>query len=226
MLAKTLVLTFHGLNKPIVSIEEGAEHYFVSEEIFRRTISSLDALEARSGCRILVTFDDGNLSDYEIGMPVLLDAGRKGHFFVLAGRIGQQGYLSGAQMREMVAAGMAIGSHGWDHVDWRKLDAEGRQREYFDARRRIEDETGVAVREAAIPFGAFDHQVLHDLKGADYEHVNTSTSGLCHDSSWFRPRWSATRHFVPEQDLPPRLDWRCILKGTAYAQLRRLRYRI
>lgn len=226
MLARSLVLTFHGLNEPIVPMEEGAEKYFVPEKTYERAISSLGELENRSGCRISITFDDGNLSDYEIGVPRLLDAGRTGHFFVLAGRIGQQGFLSGMQMREMIAAGMTIGSHGYDHVDWRKLDGAGRQREYFDARRRIEDEIGIEVAEAAVPFGAFDRQVLQDLKAAGYKRVLTSTAGLCYDRSWFQPRWSVMRDFAPDRDLLPRLGLMPMAKGTAYALLRRLRYRI
>lgn len=226
MLARSLVLTFHGLNEPIVPMEEGAERYFVSQSCFERTISSLDELESHSGCLISVTFDDGNLSDYDIGVPRLLDAGRTGQFFVLAGRIGQKGFLSGAQMREMIACGMTIGSHGYDHVDWRKLDGAGRQREYFDARRRIEDVIGIEVNRVAIPFGAFDRRVLHGLKAAGYERVYTSTAGLCLESSWFQPRWSVRRGFSPDRDLPRRLGPVSIAKGTAYALLRRLRYRI
>lgn len=226
MLTKTLVLTFHGIGEPVVPLSEGEGRYFVPVEIYRRTIAALDGLEKRSGCRIPVTFDDGNLSDYAVGVPALLDAGRTGEFFVLAGRIGQQGYLSGPQIRDMVASGMKIGSHGWDHVDWRKLDEAGRQREFYDARRRIEDEAGVPVREAAIPFGAFDPAVLACLKSAGYRQVSTSTSGMSYEKAWFRPRWSVMDTFSPERDLPPRLTFSKVLKGTAYAQLRRLRYRI
>ncbi|MBD8892427.1 polysaccharide deacetylase family protein [Roseibium litorale] len=226
MLTTNLAITFHGIGEPIVPLSEGEGRYFVPVETYRRTIACLDKLEQQSGCRVVVTFDDGNLSDYEAGVPALLDAGRSGEFFVLAGRIGQQGYLNGEQIREMVASGMKIGSHGWDHIDWTKLDEAGRQREFHDARRRIEDEAGVPVLTAAIPFGAFDPLVLSSLKAAGYSQVSTSTSGMGYRDAWFRPRWSVQQDFSPERDLPPRMSFKQILKGTAYAQLRRLRYRI
>ncbi|SHL32430.1 polysaccharide deacetylase family protein [Roseibium suaedae] len=226
MLTKNLAITFHGIGEPVVHLSEGEGRYFVSADIYRRTIAVLDKMEKQSGCRVVVTFDDGNLSDFKVGFPALLDAGRTGEFFLLAGRIGQQGYLSGEQIREMAAVGMKIGSHGWNHVNWTKLDEAGRQREFYDARRRIEDEAGVPVKTAAIPFGAFDPLVLSSLKAAGYSQVSTSTSGMGYQNAWFRPRWSVQETFSPERDLPPRMSFGQILRGTAYAQLRRLRYRI
>ncbi len=225
MLARTLVLTFHGIGDPVVPLVEGEGRYFVAAGTYRRTIEALSALEAAHGARIRVTFDDGNLSDYAVGLPALVDAGRSATFFVLAGRIGMSGYLSGGQLREMLAAGMSIGSHGWDHVDWRKLDEAGRRRELHEARARIADETGHPVDEAAIPFGAFDRQVLGHLKSANYRRVYTSTAGLSMDGAWFCPRRSVTDTFDPDRDIAPQLGLAEVLRGTAYAPLRRLRYR-
>lgn len=226
MLARTLFVTFHGIGDPVVPLAPGEGRYFVTEETYRRTIAALAALEARHGVDIRVTFDDGNLSDFAVGMPALAEAGRSGTFFVLAGRIGETGYLSGDQIRAMAAAGMSIGNHGWDHVNWRKLDRAGRHRELHDARRRIEDEAGVAVTEAAIPFGAFDRALLRHLKRAGYSHVCTSTGGLAIPGAWFRPRWSVTEDFDPERDLARRLTPAQVARGTAYACLRKARYRI
>jgi hypothetical protein len=95
-----------------------------------------------------------------------------------------------------------------------------------EARRRIEDETGVPVTEAAIPFGAFDRDVLRHLKAAGYSRVYTSTMGMSRDSAWFCPRWSVTETFDPDRDIAPQLGLRQVLRGSAYAPLRRLRYRI
>ncbi|PTW62731.1 polysaccharide deacetylase [Breoghania corrubedonensis] len=226
MLARTLVLTFHGLGEPIVPPSPGEGRYFVACDTYRRTIHALCELEDKNGIRARVTFDDGNLSDYTQGMPALIEAKRSATFFVLAGRIDQTGYLSGAQLREMVAAGMTIGTHGWDHVDWCGLDAAGRTREMVDARRKIEDAAECAVNEAAIPFGRFDKAVLAQLKRLDYARIYTSTGGLSRDTAWFCPRWSATDTFDPQRDLPARVGPGQVLRGTLYAPLRRLRYRI
>ncbi|MDJ0930983.1 polysaccharide deacetylase family protein [Breoghania sp.] len=188
MLARTLALTFHGIGAPIVSQAPGEGRYFVTEDIFRDTIRSLAGLEAKSGVKIRITFDDGNLSDHAVGLPTLLQNGRTARFFVLAGRIEKIGYLSGTQLREMVAAGMSIGTHGWDHVDWSVLDEAGQRKGTIDARCKIEDEAGCAVREATIPFGRFDKALLAHLKQCDYDRIYTSSGELSCDGAWFCPR--------------------------------------
>ncbi|WP_346915616.1 polysaccharide deacetylase family protein [uncultured Roseibium sp.] len=226
MLARTQVLTFHGIGDPIVPLAEGEGRYFVPSDTYRRTIRSLGEYEARHKVHLTVTFDDGNLSDYAVGLPALVEAGRSAMFAILAGRIDRHGYLSGSQIRDMLSAGMTIATHGYDHVDWRRLDEAGRQRELYDARRKIEDEAGQAVTEAAIPFGAFDRSVLHELKAAGYTRVYTSTSGLSLDGSWFCPRWSVTEDFDPDRDMASRLSLKEVIRSTAFAALRRARYRI
>ncbi len=226
MLARTQVLTFHGIGEPEVPIPADEQRYFVPAETYRRTIAALAPLEKRYAVQLPVTFDDGNLSDYTIGLPALVDAGRTATFFVLAGRIGTNGYLSESQLRDIIAAGSQIETHGYDHVDWRKLDAAAYRRELYDARRKIEDVTGVAVTQAAVPFGAFDRNVLSHLKEAGYRRIYTSTSGLSLDGAWFCPRWSVTGAFRPDLDLKPCLAFRQKVRGTLFASLRRLRYRI
>ena len=82
-----------------------------------------------------LTFDDGNASDVEIALPRLLERGLTAEFFVLAGRLGEPGRLTNDQVGELIAAGMAIGSHGWAHRDWRRIDAEHAIEEFHDAPR-------------------------------------------------------------------------------------------
>lgn len=225
MLANSLYLTFHGIGEPVVPLAEGEGRYFVTRECFRQTVACLDALEKNSGIKAHLTFDDGNLSDYDVGFPTLLDHGRKAIFFVLAGRIGQEGYLSAAQIREMAQAGMTIGTHGRDHVDWRTLDADGRKREFVDARKAIEDTAGQAVTLAAIPFGRFDRTVLRHLRQEGYERAFTSSQGLALESAWFCPRKSPTADFNPQTDLEPLATPGAKVRGLAYAIARKLRYR-
>lgn len=226
MLASTQVLTFHGIGEPAVPVSTAEQRYFVSEDVYSKTILALPVLEQQLGVRLEVTFDDGNLSDFTIGLPRLVEAGRSAQFFVLAGRIGAEGYLTAGQMREILAAGSAIGSHGFDHVDWRRLDDAGFRRELVDARQKIEDAIGAPVTEAAIPFGAFDKTVLHRLRQAGFSRVYTSTSGLAYDRAWFCPRWSVTEEFDPGRDIAPRLGIRQKAKSSLYALARRGRYRI
>lgn len=224
MLANTLNLTFHGIGAPVVPPAEGELKYFVSADVFRKTVAMLDGLEAARGVKAHVTFDDGNISDYDIGLPTLIEHRRRGIFFILAGRIGAKGYVSASQIRDILAAGMEIGTHGHDHVDWRVLDAAGRQRELVDARKKIEDMAGAPVTSASVPFGRFDRPLLAQLKQLAYDRVYTSSTGLAYENVWFRPRRSLTDAFEPERDLASLATFEAKGRGLAYRLARRLRY--
>jgi peptidoglycan/xylan/chitin deacetylase (PgdA/CDA1 family) len=57
-------------------------------------------LPARAIC---ITFDDGKASDYDIAFPVLMGLGMTGTFFVVTQRVGQPGYVTWAQLKEMAS---------------------------------------------------------------------------------------------------------------------------
>ncbi len=225
MLANNLHLIFHGVGDPITQLSDGEERYFISTELFHDVIDSLEALEQEAKVKVHISFDDGNLSDIIHGLPALKATGRTAIFFVLAGRIGQKGYLSGAQFRELQSEGMIIGSQGWDHVNWSKLDKAGRRREFVDARKRIEDEIGAPVDFAGIPYGAFDKTVLQALKREEYKRVFSSSPGLANATSWLCPRTSITSDFAPQTSLKGFASCKQKIRGTFYAPLRRLKYR-
>jgi peptidoglycan/xylan/chitin deacetylase (PgdA/CDA1 family) len=164
MLTNSLYITFHGIGEPAISIEKDEARYFVSEKVYKEIILSLTEIEDTYGIKIHVTFDDGNISDLQCGLPALVDAGRTAAFFVLAGRIDERGYLHSSDLRTLLDAGMMIGTHGYDHVDWRVLDDKGRQREFVEARDRVAQIIGRPVQDIGLPFGRFDRNGLSHLK--------------------------------------------------------------
>lgn len=91
----------------------------------------LDAVVGRSDVRL--TFDDGNASDVEVALPRLVERSLTAEFFVLAGKLGERGHLNRAAVRSLLDAGMAIGSHGWSHRDWRRIDETQAHQEFYEA---------------------------------------------------------------------------------------------
>lgn len=180
-----IVLTFHGLGQPAAGIDAAERPYWVEPGVF----SDVLAL-ARAEPRVEITFDDGNASDIGIGLPLLAAAGLRATFFVLAGRLDQPGSLTRRDVAELLRNGMAIGSHGENHVDWTKASDATMRRELYDARARIEDVTGGAVDSLSVPFGAFDGRVLRLIAEAGYRRVHTSSGGLAAKAAWLVPRTS------------------------------------
>jgi len=100
-----------------------------------------------------LTFDDGAASDYEQAFPVLAELGLRATFFVVPTRIDTPGHVTWVQLREMLAAGMEIGSHSMTHPFLDGLDAAGLRREFGDSKHLLEDRLGAPVRAASLPRG-------------------------------------------------------------------------
>lgn len=167
-----LVLNFHGIGDPPAGIPCDEQSHWCGRETFLRILDSIPEVEENSRIRIILTFDDGRISDAQIATPALSDRKLRGAFFPCAGRIGARGYLDGPAMAEMLSAEMSIGSHGWSHVDWRRADDAVLTRETKDARDRIAQVIQRPVDSVAIPFGSYDRRVMRRL--GTYSTIYTS----------------------------------------------------
>ncbi|MGD9692458.1 MAG: polysaccharide deacetylase family protein [Phycisphaerales bacterium] len=175
-----IVLTFHGIGEPGRALEEGEADVWVSRGVYEGV---LDLVRGRG--EVVVTFDDGNASDWEIGFPALRERGMTGRFFLVSDRMDREGFVRTEWAREMVGRGMTIGSHGKAHVAWRGLPDEALREETVGAKRALEEKVGVRIEEAACPFGSYDRRVVRALRDAGFTRVYTSD------------RWSADeREFV------------------------------
>jgi len=180
-------LCFHGIGTCTNEREPGEARYWVSERLFHDVLDAVRGLE-----HVRLSFDDGNRSDLVIGLPALVERGLTATFFPLAGRLGDPASLSGADLRELRAAGMGIGTHGWAHVPWRGLDDRDEQRELHDARLALADASGGTVDEAALPLGRYDRRLLGQLRRHGYRRVYTSDRLPARPGAWLQPRYSIT----------------------------------
>lgn len=140
-------------------------------------IEPASANPAKASQRIVITFDDGFRNVLQHGLPVLLRHGFKAIQFLVADLIGHtneweqregeapEPLMDEAQVREWLAAGMAIGSHTRTHPWLTRLSAGRAREEIVASKRLLEDRFGVAVDHFCYPYG--DHnQAVCDLVGA------------------------------------------------------------
>ncbi|MCK0103899.1 polysaccharide deacetylase family protein [Pseudohalocynthiibacter sp. F2068] len=181
-------LNFHGIGCPERDLEPGEAPYWISEKQF------IDILDRVQNCvdpkRYVITFDDGNLSDHRIALPALVARGLAARFFVLAGRLGKVGSLNVPDVLELQASGMRIGSHGYAHVPWAGLKGEDLAQEIVRSREILEEICNQPVKEAGIPFGKYDAQVLKALRRAGYSCAYSSDLGPMNCADFLRPRTS------------------------------------
>jgi peptidoglycan/xylan/chitin deacetylase (PgdA/CDA1 family) len=178
-------LTVHGIGTPTRELDPGEDAVWVTVEQFEDV---LDTVQGRRDVR--VTFDDGNESDLEIALPHLLKRGLIAQFFIPAGLLGRPGRLDRGAVRELVRAGMSIGSHGWAHRDWRRLDSGQEREELLAARRLLEELAGNPVPAVSVPFGSYDRHVLRRLRDAGVTRVYTSDGGRTRPDSSLQARTS------------------------------------
>lgn len=134
----------------------------------------------------VITFDDGDLSIYAIVYPLLKEMGMKATFFLVPNFIGEVGYMSWDQVREMnnyrTPSGQKLftfGSHSLTHRPLGDLSGEEVLFEMRESKRILEKEIGEVVSTIALPFGsgAGSAKVLEAAKESGYLAVRTSQPG-------------------------------------------------
>jgi peptidoglycan/xylan/chitin deacetylase (PgdA/CDA1 family) len=183
-----MVLNFHCIGKPKRTMANGEDDVCLDRGQF---IEILDAVGDRSD--VLLTFDDGNTSDVSEVLPELKRRGMEAQFFICPARFGTAGFLDQDDVRELGLAGMTLGSHGMDHVRWRKLERSTMDREIVQAKRMLEDTLEAPIEVAACPFGAYDRRTLRALRGAGFKRVYTSDGGRATTRDWLVPRNTVRR---------------------------------
>ena len=129
---------------------------------------------------VLLTFDDAFASFEQHAWPELERVGWPTTLFVVTDFVGRRAswdlplpgrrvpHLDWPALRDLVRAGVGIGSHGATHRDLRRLDDAALRSELDGSRRVLEDGLGVAVGAVAYPFGRADARVRTAARAAGY----------------------------------------------------------
>jgi peptidoglycan/xylan/chitin deacetylase (PgdA/CDA1 family) len=107
-----LVIGLHKVGSPHHDVTDDERLYWLSRTAFLSLLQTIVVTRGGSNLPVEITFDDGNESDALIALPELAKRNIKATFFVIGGRIGSPHYLDRAALRDLISAGMEIGSHG------------------------------------------------------------------------------------------------------------------
>jgi peptidoglycan/xylan/chitin deacetylase (PgdA/CDA1 family) len=122
-----------------------------------------------------ITFDDGHISNFEFGVPVLQSRAIKATFFITVGRTGQRrDYMGWQELRELIQAGQLIGAHGWSHALLTHCNASELHRELVDARLTLEHKLGIPITTMSLPGGRYNRRILTACHEAGYTQIFTS----------------------------------------------------
>lgn len=127
---------------------------------------------------LLITFDDGHKSDVEIVLPLLLEHNATASFFIVPDFIGEEGFLSWQDVKELSNAGMDIGSHSLSHTNFRTIDNNQILSDLVESKRILEDKIGKPVVSFSFPYGFVPRRGLHLASASGYSHVFGSKHGI------------------------------------------------
>lgn len=177
-------LNLHGIGAPHAGVEADERPYWLTAERLDEVLARV----ARNASDVGVTFDDGNMSDLELALPLLKKHGVSAAFFIPTDRIGAAHYLRADDIRTLHREGMGIGSHGLAHRRWSSLNDEELDAEINRPLAVLAEIIGEPVRSVGVPFGAYDGRVLASLRKAGVTQVFTSDGGPCLPGAWLLPR--------------------------------------
>lgn len=153
----------------------------------------LDCLDGRTRWPrdpVHVTFDDGFADVMRHAVPVLRRHGIPATIFALSARLGQtndwmraRGFpqrelVTAAQLRELAADGITIGSHTRTHPRLTELSSAAAAHEISGSKRDLEDALGQRVDYFAYPYGLYgdEHRAL--VEAAGYRAACSTLSGF------------------------------------------------
>jgi len=127
-----------------------------------------------------ITFDDGYASVLENAVPELVRRGFTASVYIISDRLGGKNdwddgtpwpLLSAAQIGELAAAGMEIGSHSASHVRLAGADAEVLRAEISGSREQLSRVTDAEIRGFAYPYGDMDAAARRAVREAGFEYA-------------------------------------------------------
>ena len=187
----TVCLMYHEIQLPgrnLCDSDPGYVKYAVSLTSFREQMQflkdsgtpgiNISQLLSSPGNGVALTFDDGCETDLITATPLLKELGFSATFYITVGFLGKRGFMSKQQVRGLVQSGMEIGCHSLSHPYLTDLDEAGLRREIADAKKQLEDISGISIHHYSCPGGRWDERVVDIARQAGYESIATSEIGL------------------------------------------------
>jgi putative peptidoglycan lipid II flippase len=170
------------LNRVCVSPERFAQQLDWLHRNGLRGVSIRELYQAKergAASRLVgLTFDDGYRDFLTSALPLLERYGFTATLFIVAGLLGGENdwdkegprlpLLDKEELREVMARGIEIGSHGLSHVRLAGLDHATLRREVQDSRDLLSGLLGEAVDGFCYPYGSLDGPAVRAVQEAGY----------------------------------------------------------
>ncbi|WP_316815546.1 polysaccharide deacetylase family protein [Pedobacter nyackensis] len=117
---------------------------------------------------IMFTFDDTDMDQFTVAAPTLKKYGYKAVYFIMTVTIGKKGkfvdYMTKEQIKQLSDEGNVIGSHTYDHKNFKKYQGKDWEEQLDKPTKKLEEITGKKMTEFAYPFGLWNAEGIPELK--------------------------------------------------------------
>jgi peptidoglycan/xylan/chitin deacetylase (PgdA/CDA1 family) len=126
---------------------------------------------------VVVTFDDAWSDTHENALDILVEHNIPATLYVPTSFLGRKGFLTRAQLLEIMHAGIEIGAHTRTHRDLRACSDTELNDEIAGSRNDLEDVLNMEVDTFAYPAGLHDHRVVDAVARAGFRSAITTRRG-------------------------------------------------
>ena len=127
---------------------------------------------------VIISFDDGNQSDYTVAFPLLKRYNFKAAFFLTTDFIEKPGFLKTSQILEMSKEGMEFGTHGKSHKFLPSLEEKELKMELRDSKRELEELLEKEIKILSLPGGYNNSMIKKVAMAVGYQ-------GICSSEFWW-----------------------------------------
>tara|TARA_B100000519_G_scaffold201404_1_gene216847 strand:+ start:620 stop:1408 length:789 start_codon:yes stop_codon:yes gene_type:complete len=185
----SLILMYHDifLKSPAPFIPRSSNIYHISEQTFIEHLNQIKKSKVHvvrltnlltSKDSISLTFDDGWIGAFNIGLPLIKEFGFKCTFFITKSFVGRRGFVNEKRIVMASEAGMEIGVHGTTHRMLSNCSNDEIIWEFKNCREYLESLTGQNIISASMPGGDWNKNIASCAKKAGFKNLCVSTPGI------------------------------------------------
>jgi peptidoglycan/xylan/chitin deacetylase (PgdA/CDA1 family) len=142
-----------------------------------------------------LTFDDGRMSQYSAGWPVLQQYGMKATFYIISSGLSGGWFMTPNEIQSLYTAGNEIGSHTVSHPYLTQLSSNQRTTELSQSQIDLQNIIGVPVKNFASPYGDYTESVVSQIH--TYYRSHRTTNLGYNAKSNFNPDYLLIQHITP-----------------------------